>query len=89
MAKLESFAIEGIEMWFYSHDHSPPHFHARRRGQWETRVNFLESSTGGMFTVVHLKVKQLPRADTKLLEEMVNAHRAELLSEWQRKVCVQ
>jgi hypothetical protein len=89
MAKLECFAIEGIEMWFFSNDHSPPHFHAKRRGRWEVRVNFLESATSKMFTLVWLRVREVPRADTKLLEGMVNAHRIELLEEWEMKVKLQ
>jgi Domain of unknown function (DUF4160) len=86
MAKLECFTIDGIALWFWSNDHTPPHFHAKRAGQWEICVNFLESSTGKMFEVVWLKCKEVPRADTKLLEKMVNAHRADLLKEWESKV---
>jgi uncharacterized protein DUF4160 len=86
MAKLECFAIEGIETWFFSHDHFPPHFHAKRKGQWEVRVYFLESSTSEMFDAVWLKGRGVPRADTKLLEELVTAHRSEILEEWEGKV---
>jgi hypothetical protein len=32
MAKMECFAIAGIETWFFSNDYSPPHFHAKRKG---------------------------------------------------------
>jgi hypothetical protein len=55
----------------FSNDHLPPHFHAKRKGQWEVRVYFLESSTSEMFHVVWLKGKEIPRADSKLLEQMV------------------
>ena len=71
MAKLECFAIPGIELWFFSQDHSPPHFHAKRKGQWEVQVYFLQGSTGEMFKVKWLRVKQVPRGDLKLLEENV------------------
>ena len=64
MAKLECFTIGGIELWFYSNDHLPPHFHAKRKGQWEVRVNFLESTPARMFSVVWAKDKGVPRADT-------------------------
>ena len=86
MAKLECFAIPGIELWFFSHDHSPPHFHAKRKGQWEVQVYFLERSTGNMFKVKWPRGKEVPRGDLKLLEEKVQAYRAELFDEWERKV---
>jgi hypothetical protein len=89
MAKLECFTIPGVELWFFSQDHLPPHFHAKRKGQWEVRVFFLEGSTSKMFQVVWIKVKKVPRADLDLLEENVTANRAELLEEWERKVLPQ
>ncbi len=70
-------------------DHLPPHFHAKRKGQWEVRVFFLEGSTGEMFQVVWLKGKEVPRAGLKLLEENVTARRADILQEWERKVLPQ
>jgi hypothetical protein len=89
MAKLECFAIPGVELWFFSQDHLPPHFHAKRRGQWEVRVFFLEGSRGKMFEVVWIKVKEVPKGDLKLLEENVSGKRVEILGEWERKVLPQ
>jgi Domain of unknown function (DUF4160) len=89
MGKLECFAIPGIELWFFSQDHLPTHFHAKRKGQWEVRVFFLEGSTSKMFQVVWIKVKEVQRVDLKLLEEKVAGKRAELLEEWERKVLPQ
>ena len=86
MARLKCFTIDGVELWFYSNDHRPPHFHAKRKGQWELRVKFLEFSTSEMFEVVWLKGKEASRGDTKLLKEMAVRHRAELLEEWENKV---
>jgi Domain of unknown function (DUF4160) len=85
MAKLECFAIPGIELWFFSHDHLPPHFHAKRRGHWEVRVFFLEGSSK-MFEVIWLRGREVPRADIRLLKENVTAKRVEILEEWERKV---
>jgi len=68
-----------------SNDHLPPHFHAKRKGQWEVRVYFLESRTSEMFDVVWLKSKEVPRVDTKLLEEMVTTYRVKILEEWEGK----
>jgi hypothetical protein len=89
MAKLECFTIGGIELWFFSNDHLPPHFHAKRKGQWEVRVYFLESRTSEMFNVVWPRGKEIPRSDTKFLEQMVFKHRVEILEEWEAKVRLQ
>jgi hypothetical protein len=86
MSKLECFTIEGIELWFFSSDHQPPHFHAKLKGQWEVRVYFLAFERSEMFDVMWLKCKEIRRADTKLLEEMVATYRIEILEEWERKV---
>ena len=86
MATLECFCIGGMKLWFWSHDHRPPHFHAKRCGEWEVRVNFLESP-GQMFDFIWIAKKaRMSRQDRKLLEEMVERHRMLLLSEWERKV---
>ena len=42
MATVSYFTVPGIEMWIVSGDHEPPHFHARRRGEWSAKVLFLE-----------------------------------------------
>jgi Domain of unknown function (DUF4160) len=89
MAKLACFTIPGIELWFFSHDHLPPHFHAKRRGQWEIRVFFLESSANEMLKVVWPKGKEISKGDLELLEAKVKAFRAEILEEWERKVLPQ
>jgi hypothetical protein len=86
MAKVKCLAIPGMELWFNSNDHSPPHFHAKRAGQWEVRVFFLEGSRGKMFKVKWPREKGVPRGDLKLLEENVQTYRVELLEEWERKV---
>ncbi|NCR39243.1 MAG: DUF4160 domain-containing protein [Microcystis aeruginosa W13-11] len=41
MGKVESFNLDGLDLFFNSHDHLPPHFHVRKPGQWEIRVFFL------------------------------------------------
>ena len=42
MGKVEAFTLEGLELWFNSSDHLPPHVHIKRRGKWEIRVFFLD-----------------------------------------------
>jgi hypothetical protein len=64
-------------------------FSCQRKGKWEVRVFFLEGSPRQMFQVVWIKLKEVSRADLKLLEENVTAKRAELLEEWEKKVLPQ
>lgn len=44
MPKLVCFEIPGLSCWFWSNDHDPPHFHAKKEGEWEIRVKFTEAS---------------------------------------------
>ena len=41
MGRVAAFSVAGLDLWFNSHDHAPPHFHARRPGVWEVRIYFL------------------------------------------------
>jgi hypothetical protein len=75
-----------MELWFYSNDHEPPHFHAKRKGEWEYRVNF-PRAVGQMLDLVWAAKKtQMSKTDRKLLEQMVEEHRFEILREWEEKV---
>jgi hypothetical protein len=86
MAKLECFSIAGVQLLFYSNDHGPPHFHAKRSGEWEYRVKFLLGE-GDMFELVRTTKKaQMSKADRELLRTKVEAHRFEILREWEQKV---
>ena len=42
MPRVASFDLPGIDCRFYSNDHEPPHFHAKRKDEWEYRVFFLQ-----------------------------------------------
>ena len=46
MGKLQSFKIDGLDLFFNSNDHRPEHFHVRKSGAWEIRVYFLLCSKG-------------------------------------------
>jgi Domain of unknown function (DUF4160) len=84
MATLKTFSIPGLKLWFYSNDHEPPHFHAKRKGEWEVRVKFLEPDET-MFEIKWRKAKKtvVSAQDKKTLKEMVEKHRFEILKEWQ------
>jgi len=86
MAKLTCFGIAGMQLWFYPNDHEPPHFHAKRRGEWEYRVSFLLAPGEMLELVWSRKRAQMSKADRQLLEQMVEQHRFEILREWQEKV---
>lgn len=64
-------------------------FSCQAQRTWEVRVFFLEGSTSKMFEAVWIKVREVPRADLKLLEENVAGKRVEILEEWERKVLPQ
>lgn len=81
MPKVACFQIPGLICWFWSHDHHPPHFHAKREGEWEIRVKFTEAE---MFELVW---GDGPGARVfRQLAKAVEEHRAELLLEWEANV---
>lgn len=83
MPKIECFAVPGIECWFWSNDHQPPHFHAKRQGEWELKVYFL-LATDAMF---ELEWGHPPKAKLRReIAKAVSANRDALLHEWETKV---
>lgn len=80
MPKVKCFEIFGLYCWFWSDDHDPPHFHVKRRGEWELRVKFLEN-TNSMF---ELKWGDPPNSKTlKTIAQNAIEHREQLLLEWE------
>ena len=82
MAKVKCFEIPGLYCWFWSDDHDPPHFHVRRRGEWELKVKFLE----GLNTMFELIWGDPPKA--KVLKRIAGkavANRQALLQEWEAR----
>ena len=86
MAKIKCFSIPGMQLWFYSNDHEPPHFHAKRNGAWEYKVQFLEPSHGMFNLISAAKKTSMSKADRELLRKMVERHRIDILREWEQKV---
>jgi hypothetical protein len=85
MPKLKSFSIAGVEMWFWSNDHNPPHFHAKIKGAWEVKVHFLKAPEGGMFEFVWQKQTFLSK-HRKALAKHAEGYRFQLHQEWEQKV---
>lgn len=44
MPEVVSLVLHGLDLWFNSDDHLPPHFHAEKPGEWEVRVYFLRAA---------------------------------------------
>ncbi|OLE70684.1 MAG: hypothetical protein AUI36_03540 [Cyanobacteria bacterium 13_1_40CM_2_61_4] len=88
MGKVDCFAIPGLDVFFRSSDHLPPHIHVGRPGQWEVRVYFLTCADD--FLDFEMKWPRhgggLNAADRKEILARVLEHRLELLEEWERKV---
>jgi hypothetical protein len=81
--KVSAFSVDGLVLWFFSHDHLPPHFHAEKPDQWEVRVRF-RLDPADMIEVVS---KKKPRpSELKELKKLAEEHRAALLIEWEAKV---
>jgi hypothetical protein len=83
MPKVDCFVIPGLVCWFWSNDHDPPHFHVKREGEWEIKVNFL-AAEGEMF---ELQWGSAPKGKVlRQIARAVIANRAALLAEWEAKV---
>jgi hypothetical protein len=86
MAILRCISIPGIRLWFYSNDHTPPHFHAKRKGEWIYKVKFQESDDTMFELVWSAKKSKISKSDKELIVELVDNNRFEILKEWEVKV---
>ena len=87
MGRVDAVVLEGLDLWFNSSDHLPPHFHAKRRGEWEIRVNFLLCRDDELVFDVKWARKDPSAKVLARIRKVVVQHRAELLREWEQKVC--
>ena len=88
MGKVECIAVAGLDLWFNSHDHLPPHLHVRRRGEYELRIYFLLCTT----ETLEYDVKWGTEPPAKVRGErrdLAVVNRVALTDEWERKVCPQ
>lgn len=81
MVKVKAFSLSPLTLWFWSHDHDPPHFHAKKNGEWEYRVNFLEPASEML--VLKWSVKKPDAKTRKKLTQLAEQHRDALLQEWE------
>jgi hypothetical protein len=83
MPKVECFTIPGLTCWFWSNDHNPPHFHVKRDGEWELKVNFSE----GEDQLFELVWGDAPKAtELREIAKNVEENRVEPLTEWEENV---
>ncbi len=89
MSKLRTFALDGLELFFNSQDHWPPHFHVRKPGCWEIRVFFLSSEPKELDFKMKWPLHKSPssKEQSEILKQVLK-HRDALLQEWEQKVCV-
>jgi hypothetical protein len=80
MAVIKAFAIPGIHCCFYSNDHEPPHFHAKRRGHWHARVHFLLVAS----EAIEIVRGKITGPDSRRLANAIELHRKALLNEWKQ-----
>ena len=90
LGKVTAFIVAGLDLWFNSSDHLPPHFHARKPGAWEIRIFFLECTPGNLVVTVKWppNVDGPSRKERDALIRGAIDHRPELLVEWENKVVV-
>lgn len=83
MPDVQCVSLSGLEMWFNSRDHLPPHFHAEKKDDWEVKVMFMRQPPD-----IELAWGSPSGRDKKRLRESAERHRLELLTEWERAVCI-
>lgn len=88
MGKLDCFRLAGIDLWFHSSDHEPPHFHARKPDKWEIRVFFgVCTERELVFTFSRSGGGPSGKERRDILNRVLQ-HRDALYVEWETKVMI-
>ncbi|MGL6342214.1 MAG: DUF4160 domain-containing protein [Waterburya sp.] len=91
LGRVEEFSFRGLQAFFRSTDHYPPHFHVKKSGRWEIRVYILTSSKNGLdysFKFPKNKSVTLTSKEEKAILDFVTSNREKLLLDWETQVCV-
>lgn len=83
---MTAFRLAGLELYFFSNDHLPPHFHAEKAGEWEVRVMFMRDPDEMIEVVVSFKANKPSKGHLKDLKAKAEKNRVALLQEWEDKV---
>jgi hypothetical protein len=86
--KVACFAVAGVELWFNSNDHLPPHFHAEKAREWQVRVFFLRDPSDMTEIVYSRRSRRPSKSDLKEIVQQAAARRFALYSQWQTVVNV-
>jgi len=91
MGRVDCCAMDGYRLLFYSNDHHPAHVHVARPGEWEIRVDILETTEDELVFDVKWpgNYRGPSRPVRKALCALICAHREDLLEEFERKVQTQ
>ena len=89
MGRVTCIQIPGLDLWFNSSDHEPPHLHVRKAGAWEIRVFFRTCTERHLDYNVKFQFggSGPSRRERTALLSRILAHQAELYAEWETKVC--
>jgi hypothetical protein len=90
LGRVDAFKIDGLRLFFNSHDHGPEHFHANKPGKWEIRVFFrlCDEKSELVFDYKLRFGAERSSGERKQILEYVLKHQDDLLIEWENKVCV-
>lgn len=91
MGKIEYFSIQGLQAFFRSNDHRPPHFHVKKVRTWEVRVYILTSSKNGLdysFKFPKNNSVTLTSKEKKTILRFITNNREKLLLDWETQVCI-
>ncbi|MHB8420664.1 MAG: DUF4160 domain-containing protein [Myxococcales bacterium] len=83
---MSALVQAGLELFFNSNDHLPPHFHAERADEWGVRVFFLREPAEMLETSWQEK-KPSKRTLRRLCAAAARVRDA-LLIEWEQRVIV-
>ena len=84
VGKVDAFAVEGLELWFWFDDHIPPHFHVKKAGDWEIKVHVLETTAHDLSFEVKWGKGPSGKLQSGLAKEVAK-HRDALYTEWLQK----
>jgi hypothetical protein len=82
MAQVRAFSVPGVRMNILSGDHGPPHIHACRDGDWSAKI-YIQASRTEMIRNVKPADARIKSSDRHAICEGIEAHRIELLGEWE------
>ena len=88
MPRVLCICVNGLELWFNSNDHLPPHFHAEKLGEWEVKVHFMRDRSEMIEVVYTCHPRHPTKRGLKALLQQSETHRVALLLEFEAKVNV-